>query len=321
MSAMLEYQDLKSPIHKLTGATKLIALVFWALASMVTYDTRILGAMFIFSIIMFKVSKVKFKDISFVLYFILVFLLINNIAIFFFSPYEGVEIYNSRTDLFHLVGPYTVTTQQLFYQFNVTLKYFSIIPMALLFMVTTNPSEFAASLNRIGVSYKISYSVAIALRYIPDIQRDYHDISFAFMVTTNPSEFAASLNRIGVSYKISYSVAIALRYIPDIQRDYHDISFAQQARGIDMSKKAGLTSRIKNSAAIIMPLIFSSLERIESISSAMELRAFGNNKKRTWYSGRPFEKRDYIAIAVVICVFIAALVATKLNGGRFFNPF
>lgn len=274
MSAMLEYQDLKSPIHKLTGATKLIALVFWALASMVTYDTRILGAMFIFSIIMFKVSKVKFKDISFVLYFILVFLLINNIAIFFFSPYEGVEIYNSRTDLFHLVGPYTLTTQQLFYQFNVTLKYFSIIPMALLFMVTTNPSEFAASLNRIGVSYKISYSVAIALRYIPDIQRDYHDISFA-----------------------------------------------QQARGIDMSKKAGLSSRIKNSAAIIMPLIFSSLERIESISSAMELRAFGNNKKRTWYSGRPFEKRDYIAIAVVICVFIAALLATKLNGGRFFNPF
>lgn len=274
MSAMLEYQDLKSPIHKLTGATKLIALVFWALASMVTYDTRILGEMFIFSIIMFKVSKVKFKDISFVLYFILVFLLINNIAIFFFSPYEGVEIYKTRTDLFHLFGPYTVTTQQLFYQFNVTLKYFSIIPMALLFMVTTNPSEFAASLNRIGVSYKISYSVAIALRYIPDIQRDYHDISFA-----------------------------------------------QQARGIDMSKKAGLTSRVKNSAAIIMPLIFSSLERIESISSAMELRAFGNNKKRTWYSGRPFEKRDYIAIAIVVCVFIAALVATKLNGGRFFNPF
>ena len=274
MSAMLEYSDLNSPIHKLTGATKLIALVFWALASMVTYDTRILGAMFIFSIIMFKVSKVKFKDISFVLYFILVFLLINNIAIFFFSPYEGVEIYKTRTDLFHLFGPYTVTTQQLFYQFNVTLKYFSIIPMALLFMVTTNPSEFAASLNRIGVSYKISYSVAIALRYIPDIQRDYHDISFA-----------------------------------------------QQARGIDMSKKAGLTSRVKNSAAIIMPLIFSSLERIESISSAMELRAFGNNKKRTWYSGRPFEKRDYIAIAIVVCVFIAALVATKLNGGRFFNPF
>ena len=274
MSAMLEYSDLNSPIHKLTGATKLIALVFWALASMVTYDTRILAGMFLFSIVIFKISKVKFKDISFILYFILVFLLINNIAIFFFSPYEGVSIYGSRTDLVHLFGPYTITSQQLFYQFNVTLKYFSIIPMALLFMVTTNPSEFAASLNRIGVSYKISYSVAIALRYIPDIQRDYHDISFA-----------------------------------------------QQARGIDMSKKAGLIKRVKNSAAIIMPLIFSSLERIESISSAMELRAFGNNKKRTWYSGRPFMKRDYIAMIIVVCIFVIAIIANIQNGGRFFNPF
>ena len=40
-------------------------------------------------------------------------------------------------------------------------------------MVATNPSEFAASLNKIGVNYKIAYSVAIALRYIPDVQRDY----------------------------------------------------------------------------------------------------------------------------------------------------
>ena len=40
MSAMLEYQDLKSPIHKLTGATKLIALIFWALASMITYRSE-----------------------------------------------------------------------------------------------------------------------------------------------------------------------------------------------------------------------------------------------------------------------------------------
>lgn len=274
MSAMLEYQDLKSPIHKLTGATKLIALIFWALASMVTYDTRILGGMFILSILIFKVSTAKFKDISFVLYLILIFLLVNNIAVFLFSPYEGVKIYQVRTDICHLFGPYSLTVEQLFYQFNLTLKYFSIIPIALLFMVTTNPSEFAASLNRIGISYKIAYSVAIALRYIPDVQNDYRDIAFA-----------------------------------------------QQARGIEMSNKASLIKRIKSSAAIIMPLVLSSLERIESISSAMELRAFGNNKKRTWYSGKPFEKRDYLAILIVVCIFISALVATKINGGRFFNPF
>lgn len=274
MSTMIGYSDIDSPIHKLTGASKLIALILWSLASMITYDTRVLIGMFIISIVVFKISKVEFKQISFVLYFILIFLLLNNIAIFIFSPYEGVEIYGSRTDLFKIVGPYTVTAQQLFYQFNITLKYFSIIPMALLFMVATNPSEFAASLNKIGVSYKVAYSVSIALRYIPDVQRDYQDISFA-----------------------------------------------QQARGIDMSKKEKLTKRIKNSASILMPLIFSSLDRIETISSAMELRAFGSNKKRTWYNGRAFKKGDYIAIVSVSIILISAIIATVINGGRFYNPF
>lgn len=274
MSTMIGYSDIDSPIHKLTGASKLIALIIWAVASMITYDTRVLLGMFVISIIVFKISKVKFKQVSFVLYFILIFLLLNNIAIFIFSPYEGVQIYGSRNDLFKIAGPYTITAQQLFYQFNITLKYFSIIPMALLFMVATNPSEFAASLNKIGVSYKIAYSVSIALRYIPDVQRDYQDISFA-----------------------------------------------QQARGIDMSKKEKLTKRIKNSASILMPLIFSSLDRIEAISSAMELRAFGSNKKRTWYNGRPFKLGDYITILVVSIILIIAIMATVSNGGRFYNPF
>ena len=274
MSTMIGYSNIDSPIHRLTGASKLIALIVWCLASMVTYDTRVLLGMFVVSIIVFKISKVEFKQVSFVLYFILIFLMLNNVAIFIFSPYEGVNIYGSRTDLFKIVGPYTVTSEQLFYQFNITLKYFSIIPMALLFMVATNPSEFAASLNKIGVSYKIAYSVSIALRYIPDVQRDYQDISFA-----------------------------------------------QQARGIDMSKKEKLTKRIKNSASILMPLIFSSLDRIETISSAMELRAFGSNKKRTWYNGSQFKKGDYIAIAIVSVILVIAILATIINGGRFYNPF
>ena len=250
MSAMLEYSEINSPIHKLTGATKLICLVIWALASMVTYDTRILVVMVICSVAIFKISKVEFKTV------------------------EGTYIYGSRTDLFHIAGQYTITTQQLFYQLNITLKYFAIIPMALLFIVATNPSEFAASLNKIGVNYKIAYSVAIALRYIPDVQRDYQEISFA-----------------------------------------------QQARGIEMSNKESLFNRIKSSAAIIMPLVFSSLERIETISSAMELRAFGNGKSRTWYSGRKFEKRDYISIFLVSIIFIVAIIMTIKNGSRFYNPF
>ena len=84
MSTMIGYSDIDSPIHKLTGASKLIALIIWAVASMITYDTRVLLGMFVISIIVFKISKLKFKQVSFVLYFILIFLLLNNISIFIF---------------------------------------------------------------------------------------------------------------------------------------------------------------------------------------------------------------------------------------------
>lgn len=271
---MLSYIKKDSPIHKLTGATKLICFLLWTIAAMITYDTRVLIGLFIAGIIVFKISKIKFKDVSFILYFILFFLLLNALLIFVFSPYQGVEIYGSRTDLFHLIGPYTVTKEQLFYELNVILKYFATIPMALLFILTTDPSEFAASLNKIGVSYKVAYTVSIALRYIPDVQRDYKDISFA-----------------------------------------------QQARGIDLSSKEKLSKRIKNSAAILMPLIFSSLERIDKISLAMELRAFGNNKKRTWYNSRRFGKIDYISIAILIMIVAISIAMVKVNGSRFYNPF
>ena len=79
MSTMIGYSDIDSPIHRLTGASKLIALIIWALASMITYDTRVLLGMFVVSIIVFKISKVEFKQVSFVLYFILIFYKMRNV--------------------------------------------------------------------------------------------------------------------------------------------------------------------------------------------------------------------------------------------------
>ncbi len=274
MTNLFNYIERQSPIHRLTGASKLVCLLTWSLAAMSGFHTPLLAVLTVVSLILFKVSKIKLKDIRFMLGFTMVFMLLNNLLIFLFSPEHGVSIYGSRTVLFHIAGPYVVTAEQLFYHLNVALKYTCTIPIVLLFVCTTNPSEFAASLNRIGVSYRISYAVALSLRYIPDIQREYADISQA-----------------------------------------------QQARGIELSKKASLISRLKNVSGILIPLILSSMERIDTISNAMELRGFGKSPKRTWYSGRPFSKGDWIAMTLCIGLLIFSFILTIVNGGRYFNPF
>ena len=116
-------------------------------------------------------------------------------------------------------------------------------------------------------------------------------------------------------------MALALRYIPDVQLEYHEISQAQQARGIEMSKKDNLVKRLKNASAILVPLILSSMDRIETISNAMELRCFGKHKKRTWYMGRKFSLLDILSIVFCACLLLLALFLNHVNGGRFYNPF
>ena len=272
--AILSYIKRNSLVHDLTGTTKLIFFIAWSVASMVTYDTRVLTCMLVLSILIFKVSKIRIRDISFVLGLAAVFLLMNNLFVYLFAPEYGVEIYESRTVLCQIAGPYTITLQQLFYHLNMTMKVICVVPVALLFIACTDPSEFAASLARIGVSYRIGYSVSLALRYIPDVQREYHNISQA-----------------------------------------------QQARGIDISGKDKFFTRLKNSVAILLPLVLSSLNRIETVSNAMELRGFGKNPKRTWYSLRRMERRDWAVIVFVAVLLAVDLIVTFWDGNRFYNPF
>ena len=92
---MLGYFERSSVIHQLSGVTKLIIFLLWSTAAMLTYDTRVLIVLFVLSLIIFKLSKVKMKEISVVLALILFFLLLNNVAIYLFSPQEGVQIYGS----------------------------------------------------------------------------------------------------------------------------------------------------------------------------------------------------------------------------------
>ena len=274
MMNLFNYIDRSSPIHRLTGASKLFCLVLWSLAAMSGFHTPFLAILTVGAFALFKVSKIRLKDVSFMLGATLIFLVVNNLLIYLFSPEHGVEVYGNRTLLLEGIGRYTITAEQLFYHLNVVLKYTCTIPIVLLFVCTTDPSEFAASLNRIGVNYRISYSVALALRYIPDIQREYQDISQA-----------------------------------------------QQARGLELSKKAPFFQRLRSISKILIPLILSSLERIDTISNAMELRGFGKNKKRSWYSGRPFTRGDIFVMAVCVVLMIISVLLTVLNGGRFYNPF
>ena len=272
---LFSYNTVDTPIHRLSGLTKLICFLLLTFAVMFSYDIRVILAVTIFSIVILRLSQIRYSQIRLMIIYVFIFVLTNAVISFFFSPEQGVMIYGTRHNIVNLYGEYKLTWEQIFYQVTKFFKYFSVIPLGIIFLLTTNPSEFASSLNRIGVNYKAAFAVALTLRYFPDVQRDYHDISQA-----------------------------------------------QQARGLELSNKAKFSDRFKNSLLIVIPLIFSSLDRVELISNAMDLRGFAKSKTRTWYTSKKLTNADYTALAVSALIFIITVcVSVFVNHSRFYNPF
>lgn len=210
---------------------------------------------------------------SFVITFVAVFALLNVLMVYLFAPDYGEMIYGSKIILWQGIGRFNLTAQELFYLFNLALKYFCTVPLAILFLMTTHPSQFASSLNQIGVPYKIAYAISLTLRYIPDVQEEFYMIRMS-----------------------------------------------QEARGLELSSKESLVKRIKGNLQIVIPIIFSSLERIDTVSTAMALRRFGKNKKRTWYTYKQLTRDDFLTILLALVIVGVSLWLFHLNGGRFYNP-
>ncbi|MGF1755392.1 energy-coupling factor transporter transmembrane protein EcfT [Vibrio makurazakiensis] len=270
----ISYIDTKSPLHSLNGITKFALFLAWVTVVLTTFDLRLIAVLIVTGLLLLKTTQVPLKVYKPLLIGTASVLMLNALFMYLLAPTQGQELMGSEHILLSLPGNYSLSQETLFYLVTVTLKYFSMFPIALVFVFSTHPTEFAASLNRLGVPYKIAYAVSLTLRYLPEVKKDFVNIMHA-----------------------------------------------QQARGVELSKKAPLFKRMKNVAKVLGPLIFSSLDRADEISNAMTLRGFGRNKSRTWFSQSPLKNVDFIVLAV-IAVIVGLAIAKRISEEHlFWYPF
>lgn len=270
----INYINTNSPLHALNGITKFILFLAWVTVVLTTFDLRMITGLLVVGLGLLKMTKVPVQVYKPLLIGTASVLLLNALFMYLLAPSQGTEFMGSETILLALPGGYSLTQETLFYLLTVTLKYFSMFPIALVFVFTTHPTEFAASLNRLGVPYKIAYAVSLTLRYLPEVKKDFVNIMHA-----------------------------------------------QQARGVELSKKAPFFTRMKNVAKILGPLIFSSLDRADEISNAMTLRGFGRHKSRTWYSLKAMTKTDYVLLVIIGITVMLAITKRVMEPTLFWYPF
>ena len=99
-------------------------------------------------------------------------------------------------------------------------------------------------------------------------------------------------------HEIAMMMSIALRFIPILLEETDKIMKAQLARGADF-ENGNIFHRVKGMIPILVPLFVSAFRRANDLALAMEARCYHGGDGRTRMKPLHYQKRDYVAYAVM----------------------
>ena len=172
-------------------------------------------------------------------------------------------------------------------------------PLTPLILITIVIWPFILEPRTFGLFIGLGYALRLASMAM---------ITFGLLMTTTQRELILGFIKLKMPYEIGLTLTIALRYIPTLFNLAQTIIDAQRSRGLEL-EKGSFFSRIKNTVPILIPLIIASIKTAHELSIALESRAFGANKKRTFLYTIEMKRKDYIALTVVLLLFGLALYA------------
>jgi energy-coupling factor transport system permease protein len=132
--------------------------------------------------------------------------------------------------------------------------------------------------------------------------------------TIDPRSCGVVLRGLGVSDKLAFSMNLTMRYVPTLVQDFGETIDAQKARGLELDKpKGGFVGRVRRRASLLIPVFARSLAEATDVENAMDLRAFGATKHRTWLHELHWRARDNAAIAAGVCLLVAIILFALLT--------
>jgi energy-coupling factor transport system permease protein len=127
-----------------------------------------------------------------------------------------------------------------------------------------------------------------------------------FFQTVHPDDLGQALVKLGLPYEFSWAITTAYRYVPTLAREAQQIIDAQMSRGIEF-QKGNFLKRIKNYIPLIVPLFISAIKRAWKLAEAMDSKAWGAAKKRTFLYELQMSPVDYIII-VIVTIVVAVVI-------------
>jgi len=105
---------------------------------------------------------------------------------------------------------------------------------------------------------------------------------FSLFFTTTPlDDLAQALYKLKIPYHIAFTFTLSVRFIPTVAKDFITVYDAQRARGLEL-EKGSLLTRVRKFLALLIPVFVVSFLRVDRVAEALESRAFGVARRRTF---------------------------------------
>lgn len=220
-------------LHKLSGASKTRMFAVLIVVTIMTFDVRILLPLLAVGLVAFFSVKPDWKQVWWLIVLVVIGNITNLVLYWLASPDVGMEYSNGSTVLYAFSDYLIVTAETMWYLFARMVKMMASFFLSLTYILAITPSEVAAGLYSMGIPYKMCSVVSLALRYIPDIGRDYNNIKISMQCRG----VELDAKRAGLMTRLKQTVLILVPLIISSFDRIGNIANAMDLRGFGKKKK------------------------------------------------------------------------------------
>jgi len=132
------------------------------------------------------------------------------------------------------------------------------------------------------------------------------------VTTTRMYDIQQVLVKLGFPYKFLFMFTLALGLLPATFNEFKNVIDVQKSRGIEVDSKNPV-KRIVYSISIFVPVIIRMMSYVWDLSIVLYARGFGASTKRTYYFTLKWERRDTIALIIILVIYLS-IVVLKIVG-------
>lgn len=267
-----------TPLHRLTGATKVRVFLEFIWLIIAVWDIRLLSFLLVCFMVGAASLKPYWRPIRILMLVVVWMNLLNVFLYYLFSPDIGQQWAGSLTYFHHIAGRYNLSYETLWYFITRLVKLFSSFACCLVFILSVTPSEFAAGLASLHLPYRFCIIVMLAFRYIPDLLRDYKEISVSAQARGSETD----KRKTSLIKRLKSSFLVIVPLILSSFGRINEIANAMDLRGFGKSKKRTWYAERPNQTADKVLQAIGFLALLLGIYVTL-MRVFNPDNPQLWY--------------------------------------